>query len=159
MNSLDAALQLAREYPGGIDALAPRLGKSPHTLRHELTRQGSAKLALEDAEAVTQFAIEVGQVNPLRVLNSFAQNCGAAVVMLPSSAGGDDTFKGLAEAAKAFSLFVGSVADAVADGSVTANELREVDRGLSSLIGRAQAIQASLAAIHEAGKPATVAKA
>ncbi len=154
MNTLDAAHQLAREYPGGLDILATRLGKSPFTLRHELTRQGSAKFALSDAEAATEFALAVKMPNPLRILQSFAQNVGARVIVLPEIAEGqDDTLKGLAEAASAFSQFVNSVAMAVADGKVTANELQEVDRRLSALVGHSTAVQALLAAIHNAAKP------
>jgi hypothetical protein len=135
------------------------LGKSPFTLRHELTRQGTAKFALTDAEACTQYALEIGQQNPLRVLNAFAQNCGAVVLLLPSTLPGqDDTFKGLAEAAKAFSDFVGSVATSVADGVVSANELRDVGRELSKLIGRAQAIEACLSHMHEANRPSALSR-
>lgn len=154
MNTLDAAHQLARDYPGGVEALAPRLGYSAHTLRHQLTRQGAAKLAGTDMELMTQFALEVGMDNPLRILTSFAENCRAIVFMLPPEAtvDVDDTLKGLAEAARAFSDFVGTVATAIADAKVTANELKEIDRRLSALVGHGQAVQARLAAIHQAGR-------
>jgi hypothetical protein len=157
MNTLDSAHQLAREYPGGIEALAPRLGgKSAFTLRHELTRQGTSKLGLLDAEAMTLYAMQVNMANPLRILNAFAQNCGGVVLRMPDQIHGQggDTLKDLAEAATAFSTFVSSVASSVADGEISANELREVDRRLSALVGHSQAVRERLAAMHEAAKPA-----
>lgn len=151
MNLLDAARSLARRIPGGIECLAIRLGKRPSSLRHELAASDAYKLGLEDAELITQFAIEQHVDNPLQILNAFASSCGALVVPLPeilTGAGG--TFEDLASAAKEFAEFVAVTAGAAADGVVTANELRAVDAELAELIGCAQRVRAGLAALHSA---------
>lgn len=154
MNTQDAALQLARSMPGGVESLAVRLGKSAHTLRHELTGSGTAKLGLLDAESIGMFAQQVGHPNALAVVTSMAANLGAMVISLPSAATTcEDTFRGLADAAREFSDFVGSVAEASSDGVITANELRHIDRELTNLISRVQALRALMADKHEASKP------
>ena len=50
---LDHAYNLARAYPGGAAALALRMRKNATTLSHELRGEGTAKLGLEDAAALT----------------------------------------------------------------------------------------------------------
>lgn len=157
MNLPDAARSLARRIPGGIECLAVRLGKRPSSMRHELAGSDAYKLGLEDAELITQFAIEQRVDNPLQILNAFAGSCGALVVPLPQLlTGTGTTFEDLASAAKEFAEFVSVTAGAAADGVVNANELREVDRELAELIGCAQRVRAGLAAMHVAGRPGVV---
>lgn len=144
---LDAAFHLVHDYPGGSVSLAPRINKSVTTLSHEVKGTGTAKLALDDAVKLTCLT------GDWRILNAFAGVCGGLVLPMPAIQPGMDTFHGLAEAAREFGEFVASVADAAADGRVTGNELARVDRELSELLARGQAIRATLAAIHEAGKP------
>lgn len=154
MNLRDSARNLARRMQGGIEAWALRVGKNPASARHELAGSGGYKLGLEDAELMTQFAIEQGVADPLQILNTFARNVGAMVIPLPALyQTGGTSMEDLAAAAREFAEFVSVSAQAPADGRVTANELADVDRELSELIGCAQSVRASLAAMHEAGKP------
>ncbi len=155
MNLRDAARNLARRFHGGIEAWAGRVGKNPTSARHELAGSGGYKLGLEDAELMTQFAIEQGTPDPLQILNTFAANCGALVIPLPGMyEKGSSTMEDLASSAKEFAEFVAASAGAAADGKVTLNELALVDQELSQLIGCAQRVRTTLAAMHEAGKPA-----
>lgn len=147
---LDAAFNLVHDYPGGAESLGPRIKKSPTTLSHEVKRTGTAKFGLEDSVKLTVLS------GNRAILNAFAAECGCLVLPMPSVESGLDTFHGLADAAREFSEFVASVADAAADGRVTGNELARVDRELSELLARGQAIRATLAMIHESGKPAFV---
>jgi hypothetical protein len=154
MNLLDAARSLVRRFPGGIEAVAVRLDKNPSTLRHEVAGSDAYKLGIQDAELLTQMAIEQGVDNPMQILNIMATNCGALVVPLPGlQRGPASTFEDLAGAAKEFADFIAATSSAVADGKVSGNELREVDRELAELIGRVQQVRNGLAAMHEAGKP------
>jgi hypothetical protein len=164
MRILDAALHLARRFPGGIEAVAPLLPstdpskppgstKSVHSLRHELTGAGTAKFGLEDAELVTMRALQLRVDRPLAILDAFAANCGAMVVPLPQAYDADDiTIAGLAAVAKEAAEFMGSVAKAIEDGKVSDNELGDVDRELGELIGRVQAVRARVAQLHATGK-------
>lgn len=156
MSSRDAARRLSVRMPGGNEATSVLMGLTPTTWRHQLAGSGGYKLSLESAELLTQYAIEQRVDNPLEVLNTFAKNCGAMVIPLPGMyETGGTTMDDLAAAAKEFAEFVSSAARAPADGVVTANELAEVTTELSHLIGCAQRVRAGLAAMHEAGKPAT----
>lgn len=143
----DAAFHLVHDYLGGATSLAPRLKKSPTTLSHEVSGTGTAKLGLEDALKLTLLS------GNRAILNAFASECACFVLPMPCAGGDMDTFHGLADAAKEFGEFISSVADAAADGKVTANELARVDHELADLLARAQAIRATLSAIHESGKP------
>lgn len=152
MNTLDAARYLMRAYPGGADSLGPRLDKSATTLRHEVAAHGAYKLGLLDAEEMTQMALEQHVPNAMAILHAMATNCGAMVIALPSghTEAADATYQDLAAAARSFAEFVAAAAQAPADGRVTGNELRDVDRYLGALIHCAHQVRGGLAAIHAA---------
>lgn len=155
MSSRDAARRLSSRMAGGNESTAVLMGVTPTTWRHQLAGSGGYKLSLDNAELLTQYAIEQHVENPLEILSTFARNCGAMVLPLPGLyQTGDHTMEDLAAAAREFAEFVSVAAQAQADGKVTANELVDVDRELAELIGCAQRVRASLAAMHEAGKPA-----
>lgn len=149
---LDAAYHLVHDYPGGSLSLAPRLGKSPSTLSHEVVASGGAKLGLVDAVKLSALT------GDNRILNTFATLCGCVVLPMPASVHGD-TFAGLAASAREFGEFVASVAESAADGVITANELARVDRELTEMLAASQQLRATLAAMHEAGKPVTLRRA
>ena len=150
---LDAAFHLAHDAPGGAAALAVRLGKNPGSFCHELTHTGSAKLGLVDAVKLTLLT------GDRRILNAYAAECGCLVVLMPEHAAGIDSFAQLADDIREFGEFVASVADAVRDGRVTANELARVQREGADVIAATQDVCARVAQIHEAGKPAHLRKA
>lgn len=154
MGLLDSARRLVRRLPGAIETNAFRFDVTPTTLRHQLAGTGGYRFSLENAELATQFALEQNVENPLEILNAFARSCGAMVIPLPGMyQTGETTMEDLAAAAKEFAEFVATSAQASADGQVTANELSDVDKELSHLIGCAQRVRAGLAAIHERDKP------
>jgi hypothetical protein len=150
---LDAAFHLVHDAPGGAVALAPRIGKNPATLSHELTASGTAKFALVDAVKLTMLT------GDLRILNAFAGAAGCVVLPSPHHALGIGAFEQLAGTAKEFGEFVTSVAESVRDGRVTANELARVDAELAELIQAGQEVRATLAAMHEASKPSHIRRA
>jgi hypothetical protein len=155
MNRRDAALHLARRYPGGIEALAPRMGKKPDTLRKELTGVEGYKWGVDEEELMISLCQAAGVADSIAPITAAAVNAGALVIPLPrelSAQGG--SFQCLADAAREFGEFVASVAEAEADGCVTANELRRVERELGELVAKGQGCVARLKAVHEAGKPA-----
>jgi hypothetical protein len=155
MNRRAAAMLLANRYPGGLDALAPQLGKRPDTLRKELTGAPAYKWGADDEELMISLCLAAGVSDPLAPITAAAANAGALLIPLPQHASGAaDSFRCLADTAREFSEFVASVADAEADGRVTANELKRVERELGELVSRGQDCVARLRKIHEEGKPA-----
>ena len=154
MNRLDAARRLATRYPGGAEALAVRMGKSPETLRKELAGAPGFKWGTACEDDLMSLCQAAGVADPLAPIRASAVSHGARVIELPSMGAAGTSYRFLAETAREFSEFVASVADAEADGAVSGNEMRRVDRELGELIGMAEACASHLRAIHEAGKPA-----
>lgn len=156
MNSLDAAFHLARAYPGGKEALAARLGKSPHTFRHELTGDGTAKLGLIDAESMSMFALQMKMPNALAILNSMAANLGQMVLPLPQvmDLAGGDCMRGLATSAREFAELCADVTGSLADdGRISDNEMARIERSSAELIAALQSLNAAVAAANKASKP------
>lgn len=145
---LDAAHHLVQAYPGGAEALGPRMGKNATTLRHEVNRTGQAKLGLADAVSMSVLAPD------LRILNAFAAECGCVVLPAPAAlAGGGAAMHRVAALAKEFGELVGEVTQAMADGRITANELAAIERNWAELQSAGQALVGHLRAEHEHARP------
>jgi hypothetical protein len=145
---LDAAYQLVHAYPGGAPSLAPRMGKNPTTLSHEVKRTGAAKFGLEDAVLATVLA------GDLRILNAFAAEAECMVLPLPRLLEcGSGAMEQVGKLAHEFGDLVATVSTATADGRISANELAQVERDGADLIAAVQALLAHMRAKHEAGLP------
>jgi hypothetical protein len=150
MNVQTAAFNLVHDYPGGATALAPLLGKSASTLSHEVDpNYPTAKLGLADALKLTMLSKDRS------VLNAFAMACHCMVLPLPACADGvdDDTFKGVTRMAREFAEVIGQISEVTADGRVSDNELRRVEREATELVSAVQMVLTALRARNEAGKP------
>jgi hypothetical protein len=160
MNRRDAALHLARRYPGGLEALAPRLGKHPETLRKELTGVSGYKWGVEDEEVLIAMCIAANVPDALAPITAAAANLGALLIPLPQALdGGSDVFHRLAQTAQEFSKFMKDVAEAIEHGKVTANELRKSERDLAELVADGQGCVALLRKMHDGAKPAHITRA
>lgn len=149
---MDAAYGLVHAYPGGAVSLAPRMGKSPTTLAHEVKRTGTAKFGLEDAVAATVLS------GDLRILNAFAAEADCLVLPMPSAiASGVGSMHQVAQLAREFGDLVGAVTDAAADGRVSANELARMRREWSELLAAGQVLMQHMQELNDAdqsGRPA-----
>lgn len=147
MNATQAAFRVVRDFPGGAVALAPYLGKSAATLSHEVNpNQPTYKLGLQTAVDMT-----IASRNPA-ILNAFAAECGYMVLPLPSADAGDDMVNRISGLAKEFAEEVQAVSEVLADGEVTANELKRVEREGADVIAAVQALLVAVRAKHEAGQ-------
>lgn len=148
MSPLDAAYHVVHDYPGGSATVAVRIGKSQHTLNHELTHNGSAKLGLMDALKITLIT------GDMRILHAFAEACGHMVVPLPSiDAPNADLLRVLADSSRDFAQLCREVCDAAADGRISDNEMRRVELARASLMAHLAALGEAVRAINESGKP------
>lgn len=141
MSLRDAAFNTVHDYPGGAVSLAPRVGKTPSSLSHEVTATGTAKLGLLDAEKI------VILTGDLRILEAFATDCGQMLVPLPSAIvlSTDDCMLRLADTAREFGELCKEVGGDLADGKISDNELRRFHKERSELIASLQALGESLA--------------
>jgi hypothetical protein len=141
---LDHAYNLARAYPGGAAALALRMRKNPTTLSHELRGEGSAKLGLEDAAALTALS------GDLRILEAWNAEHGLVVIRMPhlENREAGECLKKLSETAKEFSELVTEVAGDLSDGRVNDNELRDIEREAAELLAATHALLAAARALN-----------
>jgi hypothetical protein len=134
----DAAYHTAHAYPGGVPALALRMGMSANSLFHKVSvHDGTHHLGpaeMRDMMHVTQDA---------RMLHALAWPLG--YVCIATQAGtGATTLSQVMQMAKEFGEVLAAVNDAVADGRVTPNEMQECERQAAELIG---ALNSTLAAV------------
>ena len=149
MQLLDAAYHTVHDYPGGAPSLAPRMGKSPHTLNHEVTGNGSAKLGLVDAAKVCQLT------GDYRILYTFAEACGHVCIPLPAGSESDvgAVLEQLAQASREFSELCAEVCSSAADGSISDNELDRISRERLELMGALARLGEAVLSLNQAGKP------
>lgn len=153
MNPIDAAYGLVRDYPGGSESLAPRVGKNATTLSHEVSRTGHAKLGLETAVDITMLS------GDLRILRAFATTCGQMLLPLPAG-----TIKHL-ECVKRLGVVLANAGcvvrettEGMEDSCITGNERDRIQRACAELISGTSALMAAVNALHAAGQPGGVAR-
>lgn len=159
MHAIDAIARASRHYPGGIPAIAARLGKSTSTLEKELRCSPGFKLGAEDALAICVMCADLRTSHALDYANTVADAVGAQLMLLPHSLDADvDTVKDVSDVMRECADVVQAVVGADADRVVTLNELREAETQASELITAVQTTVAHLRAKHEAAKPAHMRK-
>jgi hypothetical protein len=150
MSVMDAARNLAEDYPGGAAALALRIDKNPSSFSHELHEAGIAKLGLVTAVKMTR------RTGDRRILNAFAAEAGCMVLPLPEALAveGDDAMQMVSDLAREFNDVVQAFVGAVADRDVNGNEMVGIRRQWSELQLVGQRLVGYAESLHEAGKPA-----
>lgn len=121
MNIVDAAHNTVHDYPGGSEALAPRMGMSAAVLRNKVNPNNRTHhLTLEEADRM------VGLTGDFRLLHAFAGNHG--FVLAPAAAGeGTESVASLLLAASADEGdFSRLLREALVDGLITENEAKSV---------------------------------
>ena len=83
MDVLDSVRRAVRHYPGGLDAVALRLGKSPSTLEKELRAAPQYKLGAMDAAEIAAMCTQLGTPHALDYPTRLAEHCGATLLPLP----------------------------------------------------------------------------
>lgn len=130
MDVLDAAYKTGQDHPGGVAALAERMGINAGTLQHKLnTNNSTHHLTLREA---VQMQVAAGDVSILRAM---AQQLGYVVVRaMPDQAGGNPV-----EAFMHFQSSVAEVTRAAADvlrpgGRPSRNGVRRLEREVQELM-------------------------
>lgn len=141
MDLLDAAALTVRNYPGGVDAIAARLGKKPGTLRHEVRppKGATAKLGLLDAIDMVEMS------DDWTIINAIMARAGGIALRLPQT-GEIDSLTGqrMARVAKEFADLMAEVADCAADGRITPNEFKRINAEWAELVAEGQRLLAFL---------------
>ncbi|QOR55220.1 MAG: hypothetical protein SHS37scaffold296_37 [Burkholderiales phage 68_11] len=145
MNALDAALVLARRYPGGAAALGARMGKS--NLADELNPNlPRSKLGLEDAVTMQLLS---GRFD---ILYAMALECRHfPPVPMPEQVDGDaPCLQTLAAMAREFGDVIAEVSKDLADNQVTDNELAAATQKWALLVAEGQRLMSQMTAMNAA---------
>lgn len=124
----DAAYRVAHQFPGGVPALAQRMGMSPNTLSHKVSLTNEFhKLSLAEAVHMQHVA------NRFDILYAMAESLGH--VCMPEPIMGEAELNGIlatvgAEVGDVFR----EVQRVLADGRVTPNERRKVANQVAEAI-------------------------
>lgn len=152
MDILDSVRRAVRHYPGGVDAVAARLGKSPSTLEKELRAAPQYKLGAVDAAEIAAMCVEQGSDYGLEYPTRIAEAVGATLLVLPRGTDVPDgvTAQTLASLVREFADVVSSATLADADGEISRNELLAVERQWAELVAAGQGLMRHLGAKHQA---------
>ena len=149
MDVKTAAFNVGHDFPGGVVALAPLIGKNASTLNQELGGVGTAKLGLADAVKMTL------QAHDYRILDAFNMQCGRMSIPLPEMLDleNDDCMRALAGASKEFGELCSEVCSSLADGKISDNELARIQREAADMVARLNGLVVAVSARNKAGKP------
>lgn len=146
MNIDDAIYHAAHHFPGGIPALAARMGANAGTLQNKVNpRFTTAMPTLRDLEAIITFT-----QSPLPVA-ALAELCGHIVipVVLPSGVGDMEILESITALATDFGEVCRSVHEALKDRHVTKREIEGIEQHAQELIGAVQVVLARMRALQE----------
>lgn len=127
MDPLSALYLVASQYPGGIPAVAGRLGVAASTL-YALLR-GDEAITLERAGQILHFAHQARVAGWAQPLHALAHAHGGIFVEAPLLGGDAEVLsQAMLRAVKEFGDLAGEAAHDLADGTVTRREMHEIER-------------------------------
>lgn len=134
-------------------ALAPVLGKSAATLSNEVNQHyPTAKFGLADAVALSKWTHDT------EILACFAAEMGCMVIPLAADVPGvEGIAPRVAQLSQEFADVMHRVANDLADGHVSANDVAGIEREAGELMAALQALLGTVRAMHEAERPADAA--
>lgn len=149
MSVLDSVRRLCRRYPGGVEAVAQRLGKSPATLRHELAGAPGYKLGVVDMEEVLLIAKGArvdAFMEPLDVLANSLDGDDSAVPEISTA-----VLDAMGRTSKEFADLCARTSEALhGDGRISDNELRDIEREAAELMSALRTLRQAAAANNRA---------
>jgi len=157
MNDLDSLRLMVKHYPGGIEVMALRLGKTVEVLRKELAGAGGFKLGLLTAMTISELCIEADSENCRAFVNAVTASSGG-FVRLPvrEMASPACVQRSLAEVIKEFSDVSVSTIEVDADGVISDNDLARALPQIGEAREALQQLERSLREKNAAGKPGGV---
>jgi hypothetical protein len=160
MNILDTVRRQVRNYPGGIDVVALRLGKSVSTLEKELRGAPGFKLGAEDAAEISAMCVEVRSEHAMAYATVLASRVNSMLLPMPLEADPSDSecYRAACEVSRQAATHLSEVLSALADGRVTDNELLVVDRARGRYFAADQNSRRMLGELNRAGKPRSEAR-
>lgn len=131
MNQHDALYKVARNYPGGIDALALCMGISSNVLRNKLAPTiASHYPSFEEVSTIVELCQKEGMKDAHLPLHALLVRHGMAafVVPQPEQIGGDDLSQTVCRVMGQVGALAEAVSEALMDGKVTPAEADLIER-------------------------------
>jgi hypothetical protein len=138
MNPIDAVRLMARHYPGGVDALAVLVGKSPETLRKELANANGYKLGVNDACTISEACIAAKSEHCHAYANAVAANCGGFVQLEVRDSMAKSLMSATVGSVSATTDLLEEVTAARADNVISDNERRDIEKAVTLSIEKLQ---------------------
>ena len=151
MDYLDSVRRAVRHYPGGVDTVAARLGKSGSTLEKELRGAYGYKLGAVDAAEIAAMCVDAGTQHCLEYPTRVAEAVGCTLLALPPHGHGLDevTAAAVAELMRDLAEVVTTVTTADQDNEISTRELRDIQAKWAELVGAGQVLLQMMQAKHE----------
>lgn len=147
MNQHDALYKVARNYPGGVDALAQCMGISVNVLRNKLSPTISSHYpSFEEVSTIVELCQKENMADALLPLHALLVRHGMAafVVPQPSPAQTDDLSQTVCRVMSEVGAVAEAVSDALRDGVVTAVEADLIEREFHAALSALGAWRARL---------------
>lgn len=146
----DAVRRMTRHYPGGLVALAARMGRPHSTLDKEIRGATGFKLGLAEAQEITVLCHDAKAEGALDLLSVMAHAVDHTLLPLPVGADAEMTLERLAKLMHQCGDMVSTVTKAKADGKICTNEIKQCRAQWSQLIAAGQQLMEGLEANHSA---------
>ena len=154
MNQHDALYTVARRYPGGLEALASKIGISANVLRNKLSPTISSHYpSFEEVSLIVECCHKAGVSDAHLPLHAMLMRHGMAafVVPQPDCVGRDDLSQTVCRVMSEVGAVAEAVSSALMDGVVTAAEADLIEREFHSALSALGAWRARLRMQAEAG--------
>ncbi|RJG06264.1 hypothetical protein D3870_09790 [Noviherbaspirillum cavernae] len=131
MNQADALYTVARAYPGGLEALALRMGMSVNVLRNKLRPSiNTHHINSEEESLIIEFCEEAKVADALQPL--VAKNWRHGLIAFPRPPvdvlSDDDLTKALCKAVKEFSDLSSAASETVSHRNITHAEMEAIEK-------------------------------
>jgi hypothetical protein len=149
MNVKDAIYRAVHDYPGGAEALAPRIGLSPHSLRHMADPNKQTH-----GWSLRRFDMLLAHAG-IGPLSAMCEEHHGIFVPLGEFADAPhaQVLKQLHQLAKEFGDVPRVIEQALkVDGKISDNELKRIERELAELVGAGASVLAVVRQIHDGRK-------
>lgn len=153
MTPQDALRHMAKNYPGGYESLAPRLGKTPEVLRKELSGDVKFKLGLATATLISELCIEANSPHCHDFVNAIAAD-GGGFIRLPVIEMSEVAcvHRSISSVTTELSHVVTATLESEADGVISDNDLVRIQKEAAEALAAIQQLIQSVEAKNKAGK-------
>ncbi len=143
-NQHDALYLVARAYPGGIEALAQRMGKTANVLYNKL-RPGvdTHYPSFEEVSEIIELCAAAGVANATLPLHALCARHGLVAFAFPDAAhaSDDDLTRAVCDAVKEMGDVTGAIGGALADGQFSAVEIDKIEQEIQQVMGAIGALR------------------